>query len=261
LVTTVSRPTTAAASTRLDAARRQERGVVAARRQAAIVGIYNTAQGRRLEGATSRSLALEAVDGALADAGLTLDDVDGISAGKQGAEMIYDLRLGPAWAGAGFGLGMIVESRAAVEYGLADVVVVAAQAGAYRDHAETAPWTKPENEFAIPSGMFTAAEFALIARRHMELYGTTRRQLSIVAATIRNNGSRNPAAVYAGRGPFEPEDIEASTPTLDEGYQMLTNVVGLRPAAFRVNMRVQVEFHRVGHLDVWLPYFTPSATY
>ena len=59
-------------------------------------------------------------------------------------------------------------------------------------------------------GMFTAAEFALIARRHMEVYGTTREQLSIVAATIRNNGSDNPEAVYAGRGPFTPDDITAS---------------------------------------------------
>ena len=70
-----------------------------------------------------------------------------------------------------------------VEYGLAEVVVlVAAQAQAYRDHAATAPWTRPENEFVAPWGMFTAAEFALIARRHMEVYGTTREQLSIYLA-------------------------------------------------------------------------------
>ena len=40
----------------------------------------------------------------------------------------------------------------------------------------------------IPWGMFTAAEFALVARRHMERYGTTRHQLSTVAATIRTTG-------------------------------------------------------------------------
>ena len=63
--------------------------------------------------------------------------------------------------------------------------------------------------------MFTAAEFALIARRHMHVYGTTREQLSIVAATIRNNGSRNPEAVYYQRGPFVPDDITASRPIAD----------------------------------------------
>lgn len=178
---------------------------------AAIVGVYNTVQGRRLDGETSRSLAIKAIKGALDDAGLRLDDVDGISAGPLSTALIYDLRLGPAWQGMGFGVGMITEALIAIEHGMADVVVlVAAQAGEYRDHAATAPWTRPENEFVAPWGMFTTAEFALIARRHMHVYGTTREQLSMVAATIRNNGSKNPAAVYYGRGPFGPGDITAS---------------------------------------------------
>src|SRR5271168_247074 len=129
---------------------------MASRPRAVIAGVYNTTQARQLDGATSRSLSVEAILGALADAALGLDDVDGISAGELSTELIYDLRLGPAWHGSGFGLGMIVEAVAAIEYGLADVVVVvAAQAGAYRNHSSTAPWTKPENEFIIPWGMFT----------------------------------------------------------------------------------------------------------
>ena len=185
-------------------------------RTAAIVGVHNTRQGRRLDGETSRGLALKAIHGALSDAGLTLDDVDGISASPHSTALIYDLRLGPAWQGLGFGVGMITEAATAIEHGMADVVVlVAAQAGEYRDHEATAPWTRPENEFVAPWGMFTAAEFALIARRHMHVYGTTREQLSIVAATIRNNGSQNPEAVYYQRGPFTPDDITASRPIAD----------------------------------------------
>lgn len=180
-------------------------------RTAAIVGVYNTVQGRRLDGETSRGLAVKAVKGALDDAGLRLEDVDGISAGPLSTALIYDLRVGPAWQGMGFGVGMITEAATAIEHGMADVVVlVAAQAGEYRDHEATAPWTRPENEFVAPWGMFTTAEFALIARRHMHVYGTTREQLSIVAATVRNNGSNNPEAVYYQRGPFAPEDITAS---------------------------------------------------
>lgn len=180
-------------------------------RTAAIVGVYNTVQGRRLDGETSRGLAVKAVKGALDDAGLRLEDVDGISAGPLSTALIYDLRVGPAWQGMGFGVGMITEAATAIEHGMADVVVlVAAQAGEYRDHEATAPWTRPENEFVAPWGMFTTAEFALIARRHMHVYGTTREQLSMVAATIRNNGSNNPEAVYYQRGPFAPEDITAS---------------------------------------------------
>lgn len=180
-------------------------------RTAAVVGVCNTVQGRRLDGETSRGLAVQAIKGALDDAGLRLEDVDGISAGPLSTALIYDLRVGPAWQGMGFGVGMITEAAAAIEYGMADVVVlVAAQAGEYRDHEATAPWTRPENEFVAPWGMFTTAEFALIARRHMHVYGTTREQLSMVAATIRNNGSCNPEAVYYQRGPFAPGDITAS---------------------------------------------------
>ncbi|ORB87064.1 acetyl-CoA acetyltransferase [Mycobacterium kansasii] len=186
------------------------------RSTAAIVGVHNTRQGRRLDGETSRSLALKALRGALDDAGLRLGDVDGISAGALSTALIYDLRIGPAWQGLNFGVGMITEAVTAIEHGMADVVVlVAAQAGEYRDHAATAPWTRPENEFVAPWGMFTAAEFALIARRHMHVYGTTREQLSVVAATIRNNGSQNRQAVYYQRGPFTPDDITASRPIAD----------------------------------------------
>ena len=78
--------------------------MTARKRTAAIVGVHNTRQGRRLDGETSRSLALQAIQGALDDAGLTLDDVDGISASPHSTSLIYDLRLGPAWQGLAFGV-------------------------------------------------------------------------------------------------------------------------------------------------------------
>jgi uncharacterized protein len=42
--------------------------------------------------------------------------------------------------------------------------------------------------------------------------------------------------------------------TLDEGYQMLTNIVGVAPGELRIGMRVRVQFHATGP-DVTLPYF------
>ena len=68
--------------------------------------------------------------------------------------------------------------------------MLAGTAGVYVDRASTAPWTRPSSEFVAPFGMFTAAEFALIARRHMEMYGTTSEALATVAATIRNKNTR-----------------------------------------------------------------------
>ncbi|WP_262403442.1 thiolase family protein [Actinomadura sp. CNU-125] len=49
----------------------------------------------------------------------------------------------------------------------------------------------------------------------MITYGTTPEQLATVAATIRNNGHRNPDACYHGRGPFKPADVLASRMVAD----------------------------------------------
>jgi acetyl-CoA acetyltransferase len=90
------------------------------------------------------------------------------------------------------------------------VVVAAGGAALYTDRAATAPWTRPANEFVVSYGLFTAAEFALMARVHMTRYGTTPEQMAAAAAVVRNNGHEHPGAVYHGRGPFSAEDIMAS---------------------------------------------------
>jgi uncharacterized protein len=53
---------------------------------------------------------------------------------------------------------------------------------------------------------------------------------------------------------FEPPYAPAII-TLDEGYQMLTNVVGVPPEDLEVGMRVRVQFHATGP-GATLPYFT-----
>jgi acetyl-CoA acetyltransferase len=90
------------------------------------------------------------------------------------------------------------------------VLIAEGGAGVYTDREATAPWTRPANEYVVPFGLYTAVEFALIARRHAQMFGTRPEHLAEVAATIRNNGHVNPEAVYRGRGPFTPADILAS---------------------------------------------------
>jgi len=174
----------------------------------AIVGVHNTDQARVLEGDDSRSITFAAGMGALADAGLGPRDIDGV-VGQTGSDLIYQARNGPVWRSySGMGIPAVLEVAAAIATGLASTVLISAgSAGVYTDRASTAPWTRPTNEFVAPFGMFTAAEFALIARRHMHRFGTAPEALATVAATIRNNGHVNPEACYFGRGPFTVQDI------------------------------------------------------
>ena len=175
----------------------------------AIAGAYNTIQARSLPDATYLSISLDAVLGALRSTGISVDDVDGVF-GNLCGEVVYALGLPGAATSSidSTGISAVIEAANAIACGLCTVaLVVSGCAGMYTEKASTAPWTRPDNEWVVPYGLYTTVEFALVAQRHMHEFGTTPEQLATVAATIRNNGSDNPAAVYADRGPFTPQDI------------------------------------------------------
>jgi len=176
-----------------------------------IVGVHNTKQAKALDGHDSRSIALDAAIGAVRDAGLQPADIDGV-VGPFGNDYLYQHRIGPVWRSlSALGIPAVLEAASAIACGLATTVLITTgEAGSYREHIATAPWTRPTNEFVAPYGMFTAAEFALMARRHMHLYGTTADSMAHVSAVIRNNGHVNPEAVFHGRGPFTAADVLAS---------------------------------------------------
>ena len=174
----------------------------------AIAGVFNTVQARMLEGHDSESIALEGAVGALADAGVDPRLVDAV-VGNFAQEVVLKFSLGPcARVLNSLGIPAVLQAAQMIMAGQARVVLMAAGgAGLYTERASTAPWTRPANEFVVGFGLFTAAEFALMARRHMITYGTTPEQLATAAATIRNNGHINPQAVYRGRGPFTASDV------------------------------------------------------
>jgi len=181
-----------------------------------ITGVHNTRQAKVLEGHDSRSISLEAAHGALADAGLAPIDIDGV-VGPFGNDFIHQHRIGPVWRSLSpLGIPAVLEAAMAIACGLATTVLIATgEAGSHRQRSSTAPWTRPTNEFVAPFGMFTAAEFALMARRHMHLYGTTPESMAHVAAVIRNNGHAHPDAVFRGRGPFTAADVLESRMVAD----------------------------------------------
>jgi acetyl-CoA acetyltransferase len=181
----------------------------------AIVGAYNTVQARYLEGETSFSVTLDAVRGALGDAGLEASEVDGLNIrtgtggnGQSQRQWVHQLGGRPKWCGnANMGIPAVLEAAAAIASGYCSTVVIAnGQAGAFTERAATAPWTRPTNEFVECFGLYTAAEFALIAQRHMNLYGTKPEHLAEVASAVRTHGGMNPDAVYTGRV-ITPDDV------------------------------------------------------
>ena len=192
----------------------------------AIVGAYNTKQARRLEGVSEVELTLDAVRGTLASAGLEASEVDGLNVStwvsQLNSRQVAQWFGGrPAWTGNSHpGIEAVLEAAAAIATGQCHTALVAtAQCGAYTQRESTVAWTRPENEFVEAWGLYTAAEFALIAQRHMHLYGTKREALSEVAAAIRMNGARNPDAVMFGRE-VTPADVEASRMVADP-YRLL----------------------------------------
>ncbi|MEY2458872.1 MAG: hypothetical protein QOG30_702 [Acidimicrobiaceae bacterium] len=185
-------------------------------RDVAIAGVFNTEQARTLDGRDSASMAVEGALGALADAGIGIEEVDGV-AGQFAADMVLGARMGPCSRKLStHGIPTVLEAASMIAFGECEVVVIGAGGAAmYTERSATAPWTRPANELVVGFGLFTAAEFALMARRHMLTYGTTPEQLALAAATVRNNGHVNPEAVYYGRGPFTAADILESRMVAD----------------------------------------------
>ena len=195
-------------------------------RQPAIVGVYQTKQARTLPGRTSQDIVIEAVKGAIADAGLQPHEVDGAAIDWPGpggapgdsANWAMYLQRPLAWVDSHFmdtaGVRGVLKAAAAVETGLCEVAVVGSgRAGipvGGTNSGNSAVGTGMGLEFADPFGASVMSQFALVAKRHMHEFGTTPEHLATVAACIRNHGHANPDAVMYGAGPYTVADILAS---------------------------------------------------
>jgi acetyl-CoA acetyltransferase len=191
----------------------------------AIVGAHHTRQAKVLEGVSELDVVLDAVHGSLRAANLTPADVDGINIRStvwrlNPRESVAWFGGRPMWTGLSLGIEAVIEAALAIATGQCETVVLAdAQAGEYTQRESTSPWTRPTNEFVACYGLYTAVEFALIARRHMDRYGTKPEALAEVAATIRNHGAQHPDAVFRGRH-VTRDDVLASRMVADP-YHLL----------------------------------------
>ena len=185
-----------------------------------IAGVYTTKQSRDLSHRTGFSLALEALNGALDNAGMKLSDVDGIVSGVSGwphirpetphAHWAYLLGQPMTWGGGGTGIPAVLDAAGAISTGQASTVAVVV--GNVRPKGlVNAPWVDgTANEFTRWVGAFPVQpiQYALVAQRYMHQFGADAVQgMAEASATIRNYGHINPDAVYFGRGPFTAEDV------------------------------------------------------
>jgi len=179
---------------------------------AAIAGLGMTELGK-VYGRSPRRLAAEAVRRAVADAGLTLADLDGLlvshgMGGSPGIELagtlgLRDLRLLTQMNAFGATAGaMVAYAAMSVISGAASTVAcVFADAPLRPKQSAGSAYHRDAREWYGYGGMTAAlgfrsvnAFYALAARRHMARYGTTSEQLGAIAVATRQWATRNPLA-------------------------------------------------------------------
>jgi acetyl-CoA acetyltransferase len=210
-------------------------------RRSIISGIGQSDVGRRL-GRGGLDLTIDAALEAVADAGLTMADIDGLAtypgggsggagfAGPTGPEVHEALRLKLSWHTGGIEgaaqLAAVQNAVLAVGSGLARHVLV------YRTVTESTeqgsggrqgigmgglgmggggkvPKMGGPFQWNIPFRAYSAASWlAMNAHRHFHEYGTTSEQMAMIAINARSNAGLNPKAVY--RDPMTLDDYYAS---------------------------------------------------
>ena len=193
---------------------------IAHHRQAAVVGIHALPFSKNI-GMTERHAGGLAVLGALADAGLTVAEVDGMFrfVWENTTEMemarilgVPNLRaFGEVDYGGGAGAPTVAHAALAIENGLADVVVV------WRARNRSSggrPWVSQlhavgQDQFERPYHIVRPVDgMALHTRFWIEKYGWTPEVMGRVAVTQREHARRNPGALM--QKPMTMDDYMSS---------------------------------------------------
>jgi acetyl-CoA acetyltransferase len=190
---------------------------------AAVTGIGETAYGRGVADRSSLALQLDAALAAIRDAGLRPTDIDGVIPMSNGIAIaedfinnlgIRDLRFsGTVPMGGASAVASLQMAQAVVAAGICRHVLVVVgrdgRGGNVSNRLAMAPQFRTVLEFEMPAGAFAPVQlYAAMARRHMELYGTTSRDFAEIAVAIRGHAVNNANAVM--RKPIGIDDHQAS---------------------------------------------------
>lgn len=191
------------------------------RRAAAIVGIGQTEFSKNI-GRSERTIALEAIRAALADAGIAPREVDGLvrfdlettteveiarNLGLENVRFFSEVAYG-----GGAGSATVAHAAMAIATGQASVVVcwrARNRGSGGRPWAATGAGVGGDYQFTAPYGLVRPADqIAMLARRHMHEHGTTSEDFGAVAVACRKHAERNPNAMM--RAPMTLADHQAS---------------------------------------------------
>jgi acetyl-CoA C-acetyltransferase len=189
-------------------------------RAAVIAGVYEHPT-RWAPEKTAYQIHAESARGALADAGLTIRDVDGFATsgvGPLGVMTVAEhLDLSPRYfdstsiGGSSF-VAHVGHAAAAIRSGLCDVCLITYGSTASSDRFAVgtggAAMSDPPDQFESVYGPTIVGAYALVAQRHMHEFGTRSEQLAEIAVTMRHHASLNPAAKF--REPITVADVLAS---------------------------------------------------
>lgn len=194
------------------------------RGKVAIVAAADTEVGK-VPGLSSTELCIDAALRAMDDAGITKGQIDGLVTCNSmtephmyQAEVLAEyLQIFPRYcvstsAGGGTTYSSLFNAVNAIASGLCDTVLICLadrlRSGLSREQAMRMQSSTGHREFEIPYGPTVPAYYALIARAHMDAYGTTPEQMAAVAVEARRHAARNPAAQM--REPISIEDVLGS---------------------------------------------------
>ena len=196
--------------------------------RAVLSGVGRAGLGRRLM-VDPLSLTVDACLQAVEDAGLSLDDIDGLSTypgpgaagmSEGGITAVEEaLRIHPTWTNGGLDLpgpgGSVITAMLAVASGLCRHVLcfrtvwestyAALRLGALPGRVSGFM------EWRAPYGAMSAAQWIGInANQYLHRYGATKEMLGYIALNGRANAGRNPAAIY--RDPMTMDDYMGARP-------------------------------------------------
>jgi acetyl-CoA acetyltransferase len=184
-----------------------------------IAGAAETNEIGRLPDQSTLGLHIEAARNAVADAGLTMKDIDGIAtvSAPGPVQVAHALGIYPGWVdGTGVGgtsfLLHVRHAAAAIRAGYAKTILIThgesgrSRVGAPPFRMDT---SSPAGQFEAPYGTLgPTTTFTIPALRYMKEYGLTHEQLAYVAVAQRQWAAKNPRAMY--RDIITVEDVLAS---------------------------------------------------